>query len=80
MHQHDHAASTTPAALDPALLTLPELVGQDYSSYDAEAHDVWRILYDRRMATLRDTGSAVFPQRRRTESDSLQTACLTLSM
>lgn len=60
MHQHDHAASTTPAAFDPALLTLPELVGQDYSSYDAEAHDVWRILYDRRMATLRDTGSAVF--------------------
>lgn len=39
---------------------LPEFVEQDYAAYDAEAHDVWRILYERRMRTLRDTGSAVF--------------------
>ncbi|HEY4132551.1 MAG TPA: phenylalanine 4-monooxygenase [Gemmatimonadaceae bacterium] len=60
MHQHDHAATATPASFDPASLTLPEFVPQNYAAYDAEAHDVWRVLYDRRMATLRDTGSAVF--------------------
>lgn len=37
-----------------------ELVAQDMRRYDAEAHDVWRILYERRMATLRSTGSEVF--------------------
>jgi phenylalanine-4-hydroxylase len=35
-------------------------VAQDMRRYDAEAHDVWRILYERRMATLRSTGSEVF--------------------
>ena len=35
-------------------------VAQDIRAYDDEAHDVWRILYERRMATLRETGSAVF--------------------
>jgi phenylalanine-4-hydroxylase len=39
---------------------LPEFIQQDATSYDAEAHDVWRILYERRMATLQRTGSAVF--------------------
>jgi phenylalanine-4-hydroxylase len=39
---------------------LPEFVEQQYERYDAEAHDVWRILYERRMATLKDTGSRVF--------------------
>jgi phenylalanine-4-hydroxylase len=60
MHQHDHAAAATPTSFDPASLTLPEFIPQNYEAYDAESHDVWRILYDRRMATLRDTGSAVF--------------------
>jgi phenylalanine-4-hydroxylase len=39
---------------------LPAFLTQDYARYDAEAHDVWRILFERRMATLRDTGSEVF--------------------
>jgi phenylalanine-4-hydroxylase len=39
-----------------------ELARQDYDAYTAEHHDVWRILYERRMATLQDTGSAVFLQ------------------
>ena len=40
--------------------SLPEFIDQDASAYSAEAHDVWRILYERRMATLERTGSAVF--------------------
>jgi len=37
------------------------LVEQRYAErYDTEAHDVWSILYERRMRTLRDTGSEVF--------------------
>ena len=39
---------------------LPEFVQQEYAAYGAEAHDVWRILYERRMATLGETGSSVF--------------------
>ena len=41
---------------------LPEPVPQRYERYDAEAHDVWRILYERRMKTLQHTGSEVFLQ------------------
>jgi phenylalanine-4-hydroxylase len=33
---------------------------QDWSAYTAEDHAVWGILYDRRMQSLRDTGSRVF--------------------
>jgi phenylalanine-4-hydroxylase len=61
MHQHDHASATLTNDLKTPL-TLPEFVQQDYASYDAEAHDVWRILYERRMATLDTTGSSVFLQ------------------
>ena len=39
---------------------LPQHIAQHYERYDAEAHEVWRILYERRMQTLRDTGSEVF--------------------
>src|SRR5262245_24156106 len=39
---------------------LPTFVEQQYERYDAEAHDVWRTLYDRRMTTLRETASRVF--------------------
>jgi phenylalanine-4-hydroxylase len=39
---------------------LPELVAQRYDAYDAEAHDVWSILYHRRMKTLVENGSEVF--------------------
>lgn len=51
-HTHD-AAKTTPVAEFP-------VVEQHYERYDAEAHDVWRLLYERRMATLHETGSHVF--------------------
>lgn len=50
----DHP-SAAPAA-DP----LPDFRAQAYDAYDAEAHDVWRLLFARRMASLVDTGSAVF--------------------
>ncbi len=33
---------------------------QDWASYTSEQHDVWNVLYDRRMAELRETGSRVF--------------------
>lgn len=56
MHTHDHVTLPAPS-LD---AELPRFITQDYAAYSTEDHDVWRILYDRRMATLRDTGSAVF--------------------
>jgi phenylalanine-4-hydroxylase len=48
MHTHD------------AVQALPRFITQDYTAYTGENHEVWRILYERRMATLRATGSAVF--------------------
>ena len=54
----DHAAAAEPTRFDAA--TVPTFLEQRYDRYDAEAHDVWRILYERRMATLQDTGSEVF--------------------
>ena len=33
---------------------------QDWASYTPEQHDVWSVLYDRRMADLRETGSRLF--------------------
>ena len=39
---------------------LPDFIRQRYDAYDDEAHDVWRLLYERRMATLLETGSDVF--------------------
>lgn len=33
---------------------------QDWASYTPEQHDVWSVLYDRRMAELRETGSRLF--------------------
>jgi phenylalanine-4-hydroxylase len=47
-------------AAPPAPPALPDFIAQRYDAYDAEAHDVWRILYERRMATLLETGSDVF--------------------
>jgi len=52
------APTTTPSAAVGA--ELPRFVAQEYAGYDAEAHDVWRVLYARRMAVLHDTGSLVF--------------------
>src|SRR3954466_14259459 len=39
---------------------LPRFITQDHAAYSQENHEVWRILYERRMSTLRDTGSIVF--------------------
>ena len=35
-------------------------ITQDWNAYSAEDHEVWRILYDRRMKALQDTGSRIF--------------------
>ena len=51
-HAHDAPA--------PASLALPEFIEQQYDAYDAEAHDVWRVLYERRVGALRETASDVF--------------------
>ena len=47
-------------SLPPTPIDLPAFVPQAYHRYDAEAHDVWRLLYERRMQTLVSTGSEVF--------------------
>jgi phenylalanine-4-hydroxylase len=39
---------------------LPVFIAQDYGRYGGDDHDVWRILYQRRMETLADTGSRAF--------------------
>ena len=52
--------SARDAASLPPESPLPAFLDQRYESYDAEAHEVWRILSERRMTTLRDTGSEVF--------------------
>lgn len=49
-------------AAEPTVTGLPEFVAQQYAHYDPEAHAVWHSLYERRMTTLRDTGSEVFLQ------------------
>src|SRR4051812_27323253 len=45
MHHHD------------AVQELPRFIEQDHAAYTEENHDVWRVLYERRMTTLRETGS-----------------------
>lgn len=51
---HSHFAGPAPE------LSPPSPVAQDWAAYTAEQHEVWSILYARRMATLVDTGSEVF--------------------
>ena len=46
------AAAATPAA--------PRFITQDWSTYTSEDHGVWDLLYQRRMAALKDTGSRLF--------------------
>ena len=53
VHEHVHSAPSPDMA-------MPEFVQQRYADYDAEAHDVWRILFNRRMDTLRQSASHVF--------------------
>jgi len=55
MHQHTPAIDTT---ADTSM--LPHFIEQQYAMYTPENHDVWRTLFERRMTTLRDTGSRVF--------------------
>lgn len=40
--------------------SLPEFIEQRWSDYTAEQHDVWGILYQRRMKQLATDGSRVF--------------------
>lgn len=51
-HHHDAVPSVE--------AELPDFRAQDYARYDAEAHEVWRILFERRMTTLEATASRVF--------------------
>ena len=45
----------TDIVLDPSIFST-----QDWDAYTDEQHDVWRILYERRMGQLRSNGSRVF--------------------
>ncbi|HEY6219508.1 MAG TPA: phenylalanine 4-monooxygenase [Gemmatimonadaceae bacterium] len=56
-HRHAHRDTHAPVS-NPA--ELPRFIPQRYDHYRHEAHDVWRILYERRMTTLEETGSEVF--------------------
>lgn len=49
------ALTAPPAGLDPSFFTR-----QDHTAYSAEDHEVWGVLYARRMAELVDTGSEAF--------------------
>ena len=51
---------TTSASAATNALELPTFIEQHYADYAAEAHSVWRTLYDRRVSSLQKTGSAVF--------------------
>lgn len=53
MQTHSHSHSHSNAG-------LPTFISQDYSAYSTEAHEVWSLLYERRMETLAETGSLVF--------------------
>ena len=61
---HTNCAHTTTSASSTTNITddadLPTFRTQDYASYDAESHEVWQILFARRMATLQETASHVF--------------------
>ena len=51
---------TTAASAAENVQELPPFIDQCYADCDAEAHAVWRTLYDRRVSALQKTGSAVF--------------------
>lgn len=59
----DAPLNTTSVATDDDATAPPArspFVEQRWAEYTTEQHDVWSILYARRMATLRETGSGVF--------------------
>jgi phenylalanine-4-hydroxylase len=39
---------------------LPEFLTQDYAKYTQEDHDTWKMLYSRRMDSLKDNGSEIY--------------------
>jgi phenylalanine-4-hydroxylase len=39
---------------------LPEFLTQDYSKYTQEDHDTWKMLYSRRMDSLKENGSEIY--------------------
>lgn len=43
-----------------ALHTFPEFIDQKWDEYKAEDHEVWQLLYNRRMKTLDHTASRLF--------------------
>ena len=44
----------------PSDVEFPTFIDQSYDRYDAEAHSVWKLLYERRMDSLARTGSRTF--------------------
>lgn len=40
--------------------TFPDFISQDWARYTVEDHDVWKILYERRMKALETTASELF--------------------
>jgi phenylalanine-4-hydroxylase len=57
------ASTPVPSSIADSAATddlLPQFIEQRYERYDDEAHEVWRLLFARRMETLRETGSEVF--------------------
>ncbi len=47
-------------SITPALHTFPAFIDQEYEQYASEDHDVWKVLYERRMNTLEQTASRLF--------------------
>lgn len=55
-HHHHHSHDV----ISPVEAELPAFRAQDYSRYSAEAHEVWALLFSRRIAALEQTASRVF--------------------
>lgn len=63
MSESRTSAQPEPSGGGPALdagTGLPEFLTQDYSLYTQEDHDIWTLLYSRRMAALEETGSTIY--------------------
>ncbi len=54
-HQHEHARPGGNAQSSPHMF-----IQQNWFAYTPENHEVWGLLFDRRMQTLQQTGSRVF--------------------
>jgi phenylalanine-4-hydroxylase len=60
MQTETERTATDPTVGVGAAAPLPSFVEQRYGAYTDEEHDVWRILYARRIAALEATASQVF--------------------